>query len=214
MNLERMVAKCRECHAVFGFGDQFGIGGSREEVRMDVPRPPNMRIEHSGADITFTWRWFTPTFIFLAFFALFWNGFMAVWFGIAIVSRIWPMALFGILHAGVGLFLAYTALAGFVNSTVLRIGRGELEVRYGPLPWLGNRRLETAEIAQLYCKEKVTYRRGTSHSTHEIHVATRDNRDIKLLSGLPDSVQALFLEQEIERYLGIKDQPVRGEMVK
>jgi hypothetical protein len=147
-------------------------------------------------------------------FALFWNGFMAVWFGIAIISRVWPMALFGTLHAAIGLFVAYYALAGFLNTTEVRVGMGEVEVTHGPLPWFGKRRLETAGIAQLYSKEVAhRQRRGTSYS-HEVHVATRDGQQVKLLSGLDSSEQALYLEQEIERYLGIKDQPVRGEIVR
>ncbi len=214
INLDRMVAKCQECDAVFGFGDQFGSAINAQDVdRLPVPRPANLQIEQTGAELRLSRRWFSPAIIFLALFAVFWNGFMAVWFGIAIISRIWPLALFGILHAAVGLFVAYYALAGFMNVTVIRVGMGELDVKHGPLPWFGNRRLETAAIAQLYCKEVTRYRRrGGPSSTHEVHVATRDGRQVKLLSGLESSDQALYLEQEIERSLGIKDQPVRGEI--
>lgn len=213
MNLDRMVAKCRECNAVFDFGDHFGVtNGSQSLSRMPVPRPADILIENTGTDIRFTRRWFGPTYIFLALFAVFWNGFMAVWFGIAIVSRLWPMALFGTLHAAIGLFVAYLALAGFLNSTVIRVGLGEIEVKHGPLPWFGNRRLETVSIAQLYSKEVVSRSRRSTSVSHEVHLATRDGRHIKLLSGLESSEQALYLEQEIERYLGIKDQAVRGEI--
>ena len=212
INLDRMVAKCQECNAVFAFGDQFG-GDSRSLARLPAPRPASVEVEHDGADLTFTRRWFSPVMIFLAMFAVFWNGFMAVWFGIAIISRIWPMALFGTLHAAIGLFLAYYALAGFLNSTVIRVGMGEIDVTHGPLPWFGKRHLETASIAQLYVKEVLRHRRrGSASLTYEVHVATRDGGHVKLLSGLDSSEQALYLEQEIERALGIKDLPVRGEI--
>ena len=213
INLDRMVAKCHACDAVFGFGEQLGLStGQQSLARVAVPRPANIQIDQDGAELRFTRRWFSPVYIFLAMFAIFWNGFMAVWFGIAIISRIWPMALFGTLHATIGLFLAYTALAGFLNSTVIRVGMGELEVKHGPLPWFGSRRIETVAIAQLYSKELIRRSRGTTNSTHEVHIVTRDGRQVKLLSGLESSEQALYLEQEIERYLGIQDQPVRGEM--
>ncbi len=43
-------------------------------------------------------------------------------------------------------------------------------------------------------------------------MVTRDGRQGKLLSDLESSEEALYLEQVIERALGIKDQPVRGEI--
>ena len=213
INLDRMVAKCQDCNAVFSFGDQFGTAsGPHSLARLPVPRPADLQIEQTGSEIRFTRRWLHPSHAFLALFVLFWNGVMAVWFGIAISQRLWLMALFGTAHAAIGLFVAYAVLAGFLNSTVIRVGMGAIDVTHTPLPWLGNRRLETAAIAQLYCK-KVAHRprRHTSY-THEVHVATRDGRHVQLLSGLESSEQALYLEQEIERYLGIKDQPMRGEI--
>lgn len=41
---------------------------------------------------------------------------------------------------------------------------------------------------------------------------TNSGNDTKLLSGLKTSEQALYVEQEIEKYLGIKNKPVRGEL--
>ncbi len=214
INLDRMVAKCGECNAVFGFGDQFGASDQRSVARLPVPRPANVQIEQDGAELRFTRQWFSPAMAFLALFAIFWNGFMAVWFGIAIMSRLWPMALFGTLHGAIGLFVAYYALAGFLNSTMIRVGMGEIEVTHGPLPWFGNRRLETAAIAQLYVKEVLRNRRNSTSLTHEVHVARRDGGHVTLLSGLESSEQALYLEQEIERSLGIKDLAVRGEIAR
>ncbi len=43
-------------------------------------------------------------------------------------------------------------------------------------------------------------------------MVTRDGRKVKLTSDLESSEEALYLEQAIERALGIKDQPVRGEI--
>lgn len=212
INLDRMVAKCRECNAVFGFGDQLDSSEQQSLTRMPVPRPANLQIEHDGAYLRFTRRWFSVVYIMLGIFALFWNGFMAVWFGIAIISRIWPIAIFGTLHATIGLVIAYIAVAGLVNSTLIRVGMGEIEVSHSPLPWFGKRRIETAGIAQLYSKEVSSRSRQRTTLSYEVHLATQDGCQIKLLAGLDGSEQALYLEQEIERYLGLKDQAVRSEI--
>src|SRR5205085_33720 len=106
----------------FGFGEQLGLAsGSQSLARMPVPRPEKIQIEQDGPVLRFTQRWFSAVYIFVALFAVVWNSFMAVWFGIAINSRMWPMALFGTLHAALGLIIAYIALGGFINSTVIRV---------------------------------------------------------------------------------------------
>ncbi len=43
-----------------------------------------------------------------------------------------------------------------------------------------------------------------------VHNISADDRDLTLLKGLKTSSQVLYLEQEIEKYLGIKNRKVRG----
>jgi hypothetical protein len=66
---------------------------------------------------------------------------------------------------------------------------------------------------QVYTKEVRHGGKGGGTRTYELHALTRDGRSVKLVSGLAglDSAQALFIEKEIEKYLGIKDVPVEGE---
>ena len=42
-------------------------------------------------------------------------------------------------------------------------------------------------------------------------MVTKANTKKKLLSGIQSDEQALFIEQEIEKHLGIEDKAVRGE---
>lgn len=54
--------------------------------------------------------------------------------------------------------------------------------------------------------------RSGGSATYEIHAITHSGRTIKPVSGLESSEQALFIEQEIEKHLNIKDTPVKGEL--
>ncbi len=67
-------------------------------------------------------------------FCLFWDAFMAVWYGIAIFGGIWPMALFGLLHLGVGIHLTHKALIGFFNTRRLVIEGRTVSWTSGPIP--------------------------------------------------------------------------------
>ena len=137
-----------------------------------------------------------------------------VWFGIAISQRVWFRALFATGHAAIGLGLTYGTIAGFVNRTLIRISPSQLTVGHGPLPWWGNKQLDATGIAQVYCKERVSRGRNGTSITYAVHAALRDGADAKLVDALDSPEQALYLEQEIERFLGIKDVPVRGELAR
>lgn len=212
MNLESMVAKCAACNAVFRFDGELAPAAPREEL--PVPLPNGVVMEQNGSELQITRRWLSAKFFFLVFFCLVWDGFLVVWFGIALASKIWMMAAFATGHALIGLFLSYYTVAGFLNRTRIGVSHAQIAVRHGPLPWWGNKRLETSDVAQLYCKETITRSRGTTNASFSLHAMLRSGGEQKLLADLDNSEQALYFEQEIERYLGITNVPVRGEMAR
>jgi hypothetical protein len=212
INLDRLIAKCSACNAVFNFADQIeGTDHHQPLKKLDVPLPKGIKVDNLGHSLQIERQWYGPKYIFLAIFALFWNGFMVVWFSIAFINGLWPMALFGTLHGAVGLGLIYGVVAGVLNTTVIDVGLGDLTIKHGPVPYPGNKHLASTDIKQLYCKEKISRGKNSTSYSYEIHAITQEDKHEKLLTGLDDSEQALYLEQEIERYLSIKDQPVRGE---
>lgn len=177
-----------------------------------VPMPQGIEVLSEGGTTILRKRWWSWGVLFLLFFAVFWNGFMVAWFGIAIKKGLWPMALFGSIHAAVGLGMAYFVVASFVNVTDVVIAPGELRVRSHPLPWMGNRSLSTADIAQLYTTSVTHRTRHGSRTSYQVHVIDRAGRESKLLTGLSSQEQGLFVEKTVEETLGLKDQAVRGEI--
>jgi hypothetical protein len=159
-----------------------------------------------------TRRWLSPKFFFLIFFCLCWDGFLCFWYSMAISQRVWIMGLFAIGHAAIGLGLTYYTIAGFLNRTLIRVSPSLLDVSHGPLPWPGAKRLDSTGIAQIYCKEHISRGKNGVTTTYQVHVATHGGAQEKLVDSLDSSDQALYLEQEIERFLSIKDAPVAGEM--
>jgi len=216
INIEKAIAKCSTCSAVFGFTDQIE-GLSETGVKSqydDLPMPHGVRIDTWDGSLTITRRWLSPAYLFLAFFCVIWNGFLVFWYTVAFAGNA-PliMKLFPLGHAAVGAGLVYFTLAGFLNRTRIRVSDEALTVRHGPLPWFGSRDIPTDDIQQLYCTEHYhRSRHGTGSTTYRLNAALQDGRKIALLSGLSDTPHALFIEQEIESHLGIKDRRVRGEM--
>lgn len=212
VNLDRLVAKCRSCDSVFAFSPEAsGAALERTAPRGPVEMPKRFRVERLGSELKITRRWFSPIFFFLVFFCLLWDGFLVVWYLNAGAAGIVFM-LFPLIHVGVGVGLSYFTVCGFVNSTHVAANYESLRVRHGPLPWPGNRDVPRLDIDQLFTKEKVTQGKNGPSRTYELHAKLRSGKDVKLVSGLTEPDHARYMEQELERFLGIRDEPVAGEL--
>ena len=225
MNLATGMAKCRFCHAVFRLPEavfpaaRAEPGARREayetagEPRRVVPRPAKVTVTQQGGVLTINRPWFSPVYLFLVFFCVLWFGFLAFWYTLAFAANA-PLLffLFPLIHVAAGVAIAYTTLAGFVNHTVVAVGNGRLSVRHGPLPWRGNRTLPTAALQQLYCDDVLVRTRNGSRRTFRLHAVLRDGSKLQILSGIDDADVPLFVERQVEDWLGIEDQRVAGEL--
>jgi len=209
VNLNTSLAKCGECNSVFDFSTQVETQAPARRSFDQAPKGIDVRTTMDG--LTLERRWMNPTVWFLVLFCVFWDGFMVVWFTIAITQEHYEMAAFGSIHALVGVCLTYALVCNFVNKTWISITARNLSIKHGPLPWFGNKEIPSHEIEQVFCQRRVTRNKnGTSISYHVRYLDTR-GKEGKLLGGLKDSSQALYLEQEIESTLGIQDRKVPGD---
>lgn len=190
---------------------------SEPQIALEAPRPDRVVETRDERGLALTYRWFTPVHLFMLFFCVAWDGFLFFWYSMALSRHpvvTDPLVWFPLLHVAVGVGLTYSTLAGFVNRTSVVVGGGELSVRHGPLPWPGNRTVATPDIRQLYREERISNtRRGRSASYH-LCAVTLDNRLLRVIGSVPGADVALYLEQAIERALGIEDRKVAGEMPK
>ena len=207
VNIEALMAKCAACNSVFSFA----LEGQAKKHRGEVGMPSGITVQTTGHELIISRRWFSAASIFLIVFTLFWDGFMVVWFGIAITQKQWAMAAFGSIHALVGLGLLYGTLASCLNRTVIRVNRNRLQVVHGPIRVPGNVQLKADLVAQLWCKMRVTHGKQGANYSYELHANSTHGKTKKLLGGLREPEQALYVEQEIERFLGIEDEAVDGE---
>lgn len=230
LHLERGLAICRACGGVQHLpqrslpddGSDSAPHNTPRKPTSDVPLPAQFSLDDDGRNLTIRQRWFHPALFFLLFFAIAWDSFLVFWYSMALGNQgppggfRWLMIIFPIAHVAVGVGITYGTLAGFLNTTVIRVADGWLSVQHGPLPWLGNVALATDDVDQIYCKRKTHRHRDDDGSTstsmnYEVH-AILGERQVKLLGGLHDPQQALFVEQRLERCLQIEDRPVPGEM--
>ncbi len=212
VDLPSRIAKCSSCNNVFDCSAQLPSGSSSQPERCLVNKPNSFTLIPAPGSLLIVRRWFHPAVFFMAFFCLLWNGFMVNWFLTAFNQKAHTMALFGSLHGAVGIGLLYGVLAGFFNKTYFRMSYDSLSISHRPFPWAGQRTLTKGELKQLYSTKVIHHGKHGDTVTYAVRVITRQGNTIELISGLLSSEEALFIEQEIEKYLKIEDAPVPGEL--
>jgi hypothetical protein len=144
-------------------------------------------------------RWFTPASVFIAFFTVASDAFVASWY--AWIFRQSPTpgeTVFAALHILATVVLTYMALSALVNRTTIAVRDDRLTVRHEPLPWPGRRALPLERIARVYSEERERHSGYTFHLSAEL----TDGSAVRLLSRVPSSDQTRYLERFFGERLG------------
>src|SRR5262249_12041304 len=178
---------------------------------LPVPLPDHVKVSRDGLNLVLDVRWFRPYHLLslvvtIVFVAVFYHGLRQ--------TPKFPFDGYLLLPAVIVTCSAYSGLAGLVNHTRVTVGDGVVDVRLGPLPWWGSKRLPAGDIRQVFCDEVRTRTRSGVNVTYHVNVVTPQGEKHRLVPGLATSDVALYLEQEIERALGITDRKVPGELEK
>ncbi len=213
INMETSIARCADCGEVFNFASALGTVTPAAGIKPQVEMPKGFTVSQQLDELVVDHRWFALKYIGLLIICLFWYSFLVSQFGNELKDGA-PLVilLFDVIEIAFGVNITYATIGGFVNHTELRVSRTRVTVRHYPLPWPGNRKVLSHVIAQVFCMaEEHRNIKGVSY-TYDVFVEEQGGRRFKLVSGLEDEEQALFIEQQIEQYLGIADRAVPGEI--
>lgn len=220
VNVQALIAKCDDCGEVFSFeGVEEKRPARKRDRRPAVARPETVSIEEFPDGPRIVRKWFRLYVLGLAAFCVFWDGFLVFWYSTALSGGVrgehgadLMAILFPLLHVGVGVGLTYFVIASIFNRTIVRADRGGLAITHGPIPWRAPRPLDRSEVTRVYCRDHYTQYRGSAKLSYSVNAIDHSGRKVKLLSGLADKDEALFIERWIEERLGLPDEPVEGEV--
>lgn len=211
------VLVCPKCQGLVKSFTAFGSNARYD--KSNITRSSILTYEHnqSGSQ-SFEVPWRSQMTTFMLFFSLLWNG---------IIGFISYSALSGLgLHInnvhttdkteilaslsifiviGAGLFLI--GLLGFINKRYILVNKFQISYTDGPLWLSGIKVFKTNNIANLSIRRKHGGKiNGRSVYSHIVDVHLKDGSTLKLCS-TKNAKDAVFIEQQIEKYLGLKDQP-------
>ncbi|MCB9746171.1 MAG: hypothetical protein H6741_00820 [Alphaproteobacteria bacterium] len=225
-DLDRRLAiiTCAACGSIFDLARRkdrdTGAPAVKEPApeRAPVALPDKFEVSRQGSHLQVTWRWFRAELLMLIPFAVAWDSFLVFWYAQALGGAGGPggfnllMVIFPLAHVAAGVGITYYAVANLVNRSRVDVTAGTLRVRHGPLPWWPMPTLPARDVEQLYVTRKVRRNKNGTTVTYELRAVTREHAGQLILGGLDELEQALWLEQELEDHLDIRDRPVAGEV--
>ncbi len=174
-----------------------------------------LKVYEDDTMLSMEYKWFNPSAIFMIIFSIFWFAFLAFWYGMAATGGApWIFFVFPLIHVAVGIWLFYYSLCLLFNKTKIIVNYDLMNVIHYPIPWFkGNKKFQTRDFNQLYVKQKVNKGKNNSERyTYTVRAKLKNGRDIEVASiGGLQSHDATRIEEYLEQYLDIEDNPVKGE---
>jgi hypothetical protein len=176
-----------------------------------LPVPEKFNLNENAREVIIEKKWLSPRHIALCVFALIWNSMLVFFYSAMLMGQVpYFIYLFPILHVAAGIWMLYTSLCGFFNKTIIRADKQQITVRHTPLPWSGQKTVDNQDIHQLYVIQQIKSNRSSTYITYDVQLITKNNKALPLVKGLETAEEARFIEQKLETFLHIENNPVSG----
>ena len=201
------TARCSHCDYEFSVARLLQNDEDRKKVEMvyDIPKPARINQYVDGNMLVITRTWERGQGLFMLLLSIpFLIASIAI-FG-AFLSGTWLVIIHLIVFPIATGFQIRMGLQNFLNVTTIQIDPLDITVQHAPIPAFVSA-FGSQDIIQVYVKREYYSKR----EVFDVKLVMETGQHQTLIKHLPNSVQALYIEQEIEKFLGIVDAPVRGE---
>jgi len=213
INIEKTIAKCSNCHHVFGFSHNSKIGGLVPELI--APEGIEVLKLRSELDLSLDWKKTTSKGgkTFMLAFTFLWNLILLPFVLMILLTGNWSLLLFMSLHLAVGLGLLWSMAAVYLNKTSINLSRNQMRIRTVPvwLPFFKSGDYALSDIKQFYVsKYTASTSNGVPNYAYALYAILNNGDKVSMLRGMNRETQH-YIEQELETFLGITNIKVNGE---
>lgn len=185
---------------------QAGIAVDKSQAQ----KTSQVKVAQHGNDLQVDIRWLSKSSKFIVTFAIIWNviissaGFAFFQPGAQVSFMIYPIT---ILFAVIGLWLAYSAVCEFLNTTSILVKKDKIVFWTTPLSLSGPATYPLADIANLGLeRSEGGEQNGRRIYNHFINIHFK-NGDIVRLTRVQDMNEGIYVEHILEERLGLQDNP-------
>jgi hypothetical protein len=167
--------------------------------------PEGLDVLQHGDSAVIRRTWFSHTVWFLVFFCVAWDSFLIFWYSMALGphKNAGPMDLMAIIfpigHVAVGVGLTYFVICTFLNKTDITLSESKLTIRTHPLPWIGNKTVDPADLTNFVIRER-SNRNRNGGSMFNVMYVNRQNKECPLVRWLPNEEQAEYVAGALTRF--------------
>ena len=205
ININDKIAKCNDCNIVFPFHAEVAGFVNPAKVKHEIIRPEGIDLFYFEDDLDITIQQpltaleviavsLLPTFAILFTLIYFTKGIPVFW-----PVAFWLPTLYSIINL----------INRPKHKIYLTIDDRNLAIKWRPKKFVKDRSFPIQEIDQIYAKSSP----GLPGAVYMVINGVNGQKHVPLISGLDSLSKARYLEQEIERHLGIADRPVPEESV-
>ena len=216
INIEKDIVQCPNCNHRFSLHDTIENDAIRRE-EIVMPKGVDVLRLNSLLDIIVDWYHATPkrTISTIISGSFLWNIILIpIVISLALAGDFFFIIFFG-GHLMTGLVLISYLVAIFLNKTHIEVDKSGIRIQHRPIPLFNkSQKIPIQDIAQLYVSrytERFNKKKGKGVQAYALSAVLTNNQVVELVKGLDRDTQ-LYLEQEIETYLGIIDKRVDGEV--
>ncbi len=202
LNINDKIAKCNSCDIVFPFHKNISELLNSKMTKQEVLKPEGIDIFEYRNEKEFSVNQPTTLFdvfpLMIVFFASF---FLTIAFFKKDISWIYPVTSWLLF-----MFPIYNLFQRKNHKVFLTIDEEFFHIKWRPKKWIKDKKYPIKEINQIYIKSHAGY-----NSIYMIANGRDGQKHIKLIGEIMSLSKARYLEQEIEKHLGIEDRVVPEE---
>ena len=205
INIQKALAKCPSCDCVFSFEEDLKKPPKQREA-LDMPAGIEILKLRSSLDIYLRWK--GSKLNFLTIFTVIWDIVVFPITLVAIIFQIWFMLAVISIHLIIAIVMTYLLVARHRNTVEISVNEYRVKVKRTPLPvpFMDIGTIDTAKIDQLFCQQYISSKtNGQPNFSYKVMLRLKNGATKALIKGLGLPEQALYIEQEMERFLKITD---------
>lgn len=157
VNIASSVAKCHHCNSVFKFANDATSNSDHNDYKEDIPLLKRIKVTRYPSELVIEKKCFNAKYIRVTFNCVLLIA-MTIWFLIDDNSSSYGVTRRDILFmCFASIVMILYLIVGYVNKTLITVGYHSLSIKHAPIPWFGYKKINLAEIKQIYCKEEKRY---------------------------------------------------------
>lgn len=203
LNLEKSVAKCGGCNAIFSIEEEVKLVKSKNEMHHEFFRPEGIDLFFYKDELNITVQQAMNALDSIGLFFFPFLSFIST--AIYLKKAPFPI-LIPILFALGGFYFIYKAFNYSKYKTYIDINSNQLSIRSQPKNFNKDKTISTVDIDQLYIKHHVA--EGSNYASIYMIINKVSGQVHEKLITVKNLSKAKYLEQEIERYLHIENRKV------